>query len=200
MDGVAQRLAGDPSHPFAARSAPGEPLPPERVYHPDRVLHPLKRVGPKEAHSSRTGELGRSTRRHRGPMAGHHRGVWRGGHPAVHPPAMQGLIQLTHWTVACLDRWAAAISIATSAAPSRRRTPLDHDRHRCGHPGRSPVHRPLGHQHHRHRLHYWPLVREARRRGDACGDRSCADAHRRRGRLVSAGAARAMPSWRSRCT
>lgn len=46
--GTATRLAGDPSHPFTRGTLCAKVnhyL--ERVYHPDRVLHPLKRVGPK---------------------------------------------------------------------------------------------------------------------------------------------------------
>jgi len=47
-DGVAQKLAGDPAHPFTRGTLCAKVnhyL--ERVYHRDRVLHPLKRVGPK---------------------------------------------------------------------------------------------------------------------------------------------------------
>ncbi len=47
-DGTAQRLSGDPVHPFTRGTLCAKVnhyL--ERVYHPDRLLHPLKRVGPK---------------------------------------------------------------------------------------------------------------------------------------------------------
>jgi anaerobic selenocysteine-containing dehydrogenase len=47
-DGVAETLVGDPAHPFtrgALCAKVNHYL--ERVYHRDRVLHPLKRVGPK---------------------------------------------------------------------------------------------------------------------------------------------------------
>lgn len=47
-DGKAERLQGDPAHPFTRGTLCAKVnhyL--ERVYHPDRVLHPLKRVGPK---------------------------------------------------------------------------------------------------------------------------------------------------------
>jgi anaerobic selenocysteine-containing dehydrogenase len=47
-DGAAVRLSGDPAHPFTRGTLCAKVnhyL--ERVYHPDRVLHPLKRVGPK---------------------------------------------------------------------------------------------------------------------------------------------------------
>jgi anaerobic selenocysteine-containing dehydrogenase len=47
-DGAAERLYGDPGHPFTRGTLCAKVnhyL--ERVYHPDRVLHPLKRVGPK---------------------------------------------------------------------------------------------------------------------------------------------------------
>jgi anaerobic selenocysteine-containing dehydrogenase len=47
-DGVAEKLAGDPGHPFTRGTLCAKVnhyL--ERVYHPDRVLYPLKRVGPK---------------------------------------------------------------------------------------------------------------------------------------------------------
>jgi anaerobic selenocysteine-containing dehydrogenase len=47
-DGRAQRLYGDPAHPFTRGTLCAKVnhyL--ERVYHPDRVLHPLKRVGHK---------------------------------------------------------------------------------------------------------------------------------------------------------
>ena len=47
-NGTAQRLSGDPGHPFTRGTLCAKVnhyL--ERVYHPDRVLHPLKRSGPK---------------------------------------------------------------------------------------------------------------------------------------------------------
>jgi len=47
-DGKAERLSGDPAHPFTRGTLCAKVnhyL--ERVYHPDRVLFPLKRVGPK---------------------------------------------------------------------------------------------------------------------------------------------------------
>jgi anaerobic selenocysteine-containing dehydrogenase len=47
-EGVAERLYGDPSHPFTRGTLCAKVnhyL--ERVYHPDRVLHPMKRVGAK---------------------------------------------------------------------------------------------------------------------------------------------------------
>jgi anaerobic selenocysteine-containing dehydrogenase len=47
-DGNAERLSGDPTHPFTRGTLCAKVnhyL--ERVYHPDRVLHPLRRVGPK---------------------------------------------------------------------------------------------------------------------------------------------------------
>ena len=47
-DGTAERLSGDPAHPFTRGTLCAKVnhyL--ERVYHPDRVLHPLKRSGPK---------------------------------------------------------------------------------------------------------------------------------------------------------
>jgi anaerobic selenocysteine-containing dehydrogenase len=47
-DGTAERLAGDPAHPFTRGTLCAKVnhyL--ERVYHPDRVLHPLKRAGRK---------------------------------------------------------------------------------------------------------------------------------------------------------
>lgn len=47
-DGVAERLSGDPTHPFTRGTLCAKVnhyL--ERVYHPDRVLHPLKRAGRK---------------------------------------------------------------------------------------------------------------------------------------------------------
>jgi anaerobic selenocysteine-containing dehydrogenase len=47
-DGTAEKLAGDPTHPFTRGTLCAKVnhyL--ERVYHPDRVLHPLKRVGKK---------------------------------------------------------------------------------------------------------------------------------------------------------
>jgi anaerobic selenocysteine-containing dehydrogenase len=47
-DGTAERLYGDPTHPFTRGTLCAKVnhyL--ERVYHPDRVLHPLKRVSPK---------------------------------------------------------------------------------------------------------------------------------------------------------
>ena len=47
-DGTAERLSGDPTHPFNRGTLCAKVnhyL--ERVYHPDRVLHPLKRVGRK---------------------------------------------------------------------------------------------------------------------------------------------------------
>ena len=49
-DGTAERLSGDPKHPFTRGTLCAKVnhyL--ERVYHPDRVLHPLKRVGSKGA-------------------------------------------------------------------------------------------------------------------------------------------------------
>ena len=47
-DGAAERLSGDPAHPFTRGTLCAKVnhyL--ERVYHPDRVLHPLKRAGRK---------------------------------------------------------------------------------------------------------------------------------------------------------
>ena len=47
-DGTAERLSGDPAHPFTRGTLCAKVnhyL--ERVYHPDRVLHPLKRAGSK---------------------------------------------------------------------------------------------------------------------------------------------------------
>ena len=47
-DGTAERLSGDPEHPFTRGTLCAKVnhyL--ERVYHPDRVLYPLKRTGPK---------------------------------------------------------------------------------------------------------------------------------------------------------
>ncbi len=47
-DGTAERLSGDPAHPFTRGTLCAKVnhyL--ERVYHPDRVLHPLKRAGRK---------------------------------------------------------------------------------------------------------------------------------------------------------
>ncbi|HKE82732.1 MAG TPA: molybdopterin-dependent oxidoreductase, partial [Vicinamibacterales bacterium] len=47
-DGAAERLSGDPAHPFTRGTLCAKVnhyL--DRVYHPDRVLHPLKRVGRK---------------------------------------------------------------------------------------------------------------------------------------------------------
>jgi anaerobic selenocysteine-containing dehydrogenase len=47
-DGIAERLSGDPAHPFTRGTLCAKVdhyL--ERVYHPDRVLHPLKRAGRK---------------------------------------------------------------------------------------------------------------------------------------------------------
>jgi anaerobic selenocysteine-containing dehydrogenase len=47
-DGAAERLSGDPTHPFTRGTLCAKVnhyL--ERVYHPDRVLHPLKRAGQK---------------------------------------------------------------------------------------------------------------------------------------------------------
>ena len=48
QNGIAGKLYGDPAHPFTRGTLCAKVnhyL--ERVYHPDRVLHPLKRVGPK---------------------------------------------------------------------------------------------------------------------------------------------------------
>src|SRR6187455_1743773 len=47
-DGVAVKVAGDPTHPFTDGSLCTKVAHyPERTYSPDRLLHPLRRVGPK---------------------------------------------------------------------------------------------------------------------------------------------------------
>src|SRR5262245_41835452 len=60
-DGVAERLSGDPAHPFTRGTLCAKVnhyL--DRVYHPDRVLYPLKRAGRKGD------EIGRASCRERG--------------------------------------------------------------------------------------------------------------------------------------
>jgi anaerobic selenocysteine-containing dehydrogenase len=52
-DGVAVKVAGDPTHPFTDGSLCTKVSHyAERTYSPDRLLHPLRRVGPKGKASS----------------------------------------------------------------------------------------------------------------------------------------------------
>ena len=121
-DGTAERLSGDPAHPFTRGTLCAKVnhyL--ERVYHPDRVLHPLKRAGRKgEGQFVRVSwDEALPTSRPGGSAI-----AAESGAEAILPyssAGVQGLIQRPRSTGACSDRWAAAASIARSAAPSRPR-------------------------------------------------------------------------------
>ena len=83
-DGRAVRFSADPEHPVTQGWLCAKVRPYlERVYHPDRLLYPLRRVGPKGGGPLGAHRLGRGDRRDRRPLAGDHRRVRRGGHPAL---------------------------------------------------------------------------------------------------------------------
>ena len=169
-DGIAARLAGDPGHPFTRGTLCAKVnhyL--ERVYHPDRVLHPLKRAG-------RKGE-GRFVRVSWDEALADIASRWRAivaesGAEAILPyssAGTQGLIQM-----ASLDRRlfgsmgcsglerniCGAVAAAGLAATIGCGTGIDpeevvHSRYVVLWGTNTVV----------TNLHFWPLVREAQRRG-----------------------------------
>jgi anaerobic selenocysteine-containing dehydrogenase len=169
-DGVAERLSGDASHPFTRGTLCAKVnhyL--ERVYHPDRVLHPLKRAGRKgEGRFVRVGwdeALADIASRWQAVAA-------ESGAEAILPyssAGVQGLIQM-----ASLDRRLFG-SMGCSAL----------DRNICGAVAAAGLSATIGCGtgidpedvvHSRFivlwgtntivtNLHFWPLVREAQRRG-----------------------------------
>lgn len=169
-DGVAARLSGDPTHPFSCGTLCAKVTHYlDRVYHPDRVLHPLKRVGPKG-----TGQFVRVSwdEALRDIAARWTQIIKDHGAEAILPHSsagVQGLIQMHS-----LDRRLLG-SMGCSAL----------DRNICGAVASSGLATTIGTGtgidpeqivHSRFivlwgtntvvtNLHYWPLVREARRRG-----------------------------------
>jgi anaerobic selenocysteine-containing dehydrogenase len=169
-DGAAERLYGDPDHPFTRGTLCAKVdhyL--ERVYHPDRVLYPLKRVGPKgEGQFARVGwdeALADIAAR------------WRvivdeSGAEAILPyssAGVQGLIQQASidrrlfGSMGCsdLDRnICGAVATAGLSATIGTGTGIDPE---------EIVHSRFivlwGTNTIVTNLHYWPFVREARRRG-----------------------------------
>ncbi len=169
-DGVAERLYGDPEHPFTRGTLCAKVnhyL--ERVHHPERVLHPLKRAGkkgePRFVRVSWDEALGDIASRWRAIAA-------ESGAEAILPyssAGVQGLIQM-----ASIDRRLFG-SMGTSGL----------DRNICGAVASAGLKATLGCGtgidpeeivHSRFivlwatntivtNLHYWPLVREAQRRG-----------------------------------
>jgi anaerobic selenocysteine-containing dehydrogenase len=170
VDGVAQRLAGDASHPFSRGTLCAKVnhyL--ERVYHPDRVLHPLKRVGPKGASQftrvSWDEALADIAARWKGIIA-------ESGAEAILPyssAGVQGLIQLhsidrrLFGSMGCshLDRNICG-AVASAGLTTTIGTGAGIDPEQIVHSrfivlwGTNTIVT---------NLHYWPLVREARRRG-----------------------------------
>ena len=170
-DGTAERLAGDPAHPFTRGTLCAKVnhyL--ERVYHPDRVLHPLKRVGPQGRGAVRARELGRGARptsRRAGSAI-----IAESGAEAILPyssAGVQGLIQMASLdrrlfgSMGCsgLDRnICGAVASAGLTATIGSGTGIDPE---------EIVHSRFivlwGTNTIVTNLHYWPLVREAQRRG-----------------------------------
>lgn len=169
-DGVATRLRGDAAHPFTKGvlcAKVDHYL--DRVYHPDRVLHPLKRVGAKgEARFARVGweeALADIAARWRAIAA-------ESGAEAILPyssAGVQGLIQEASLdrrlfgSMGCsgLDR-----SICGAVASAGLRATIGTG---AGIDPEAVVHSRLivlwGTNTIVTNLHYWPLVREAQRRG-----------------------------------
>ena len=170
-DGTAERLSGDPAHPFTRGTLCAKVnhyL--ERVYHPDRVLHPLKRVGAQGRGAIRPRELGRGAGRHR--RHGGRRSSRNRARKRILPyssAGVQGLIQQ-----ASLDRRLFG-SMGCSGL----------ERNICGAVAAAGLSSTIGTGtgidpeqivHSRYvvlwgtntivtNLHFWPLVREAQRRG-----------------------------------
>ncbi len=169
-DGIATRMSGDPVHPFTRGTLCAKVIHYlERVYHPDRVLYPLKRIGPKgEARFTRVSwddALADIAARWQGIMA-------ESGAEAILPyssAGVQGLIQ-----EASLDRRlfgsmgcsgleraiCGAVASAGLTATIGTGTGIDpeqivHSRYVVLWGTNTIV----------TNLHYWPLVREAQRRG-----------------------------------
>ena len=169
-DGVAGRLSGDPAHPFTRGTLCAKVnhyL--ERVYHPDRVLHPLKRAG-------RKGE-GRFVRVSWEEALDDIASRWRAivaesGAEAILPyssAGVQGLIQMASLdrrlfgSMGCtaLERKiCGAVAAAGLAATIGTGSGIDpeevvHSRYVVLWGTNTVV----------TNLHFWPLVREAQRRG-----------------------------------
>ena len=192
-DGTAERLSGDPAHPFTRGTLCAKVnhyL--ERVYHPDRVLHPLKRVGPKGRGAIRARELG--TRRSPTSPSRWKAIVDESGAEAILPyssAGVQGLIQQASLdrrlfgSMGCsdLDRnICGAVAAAGLTVDDRHR---HRNRSRGDRP--QPLHRAVGHEHDRHQ----PALLAVRARGAAPRRedrrrRSDPDPHRGSGRLAPA--------------
>ena len=195
-DGTAERLSGDPEHPFTRGTLCAKVnhyL--ERVYHPDRVLHPLKRAG-------RKGE-GRFVRVSWDEALSDIASRWRAitaesGAEAILPyssAGVQGIIQ-----EASLDRRlfgsmgcsglerniCGSRGVGGDAGDNRLR-----DGHRPGTGRSQPVHRAVGDEHDRHES---PLLAAGARspapRGEGRRRGSDPDAHRGSRRLARADQAR----------
>jgi anaerobic selenocysteine-containing dehydrogenase len=169
-NGTAERLFGDPAHPFTRGTLCAKVnhyL--ERVYHPDRVLHPLKRTGPK-------GE-GRFVRVSWDDALADIAGRWKAivaesGAEAILPyssAGVQGLIQMASLdrrlfgSMGCsgLERKiCGAVAAAGLSATIGTGTGIDPE---------DVVHSRFivlwGTNTIVTNLHFWPLVREAQRRG-----------------------------------
>ena len=170
-DGTAERLSGDPAHPFTRGTLCAKVnhyL--ERVYHPDRVLHPLKRAG----RERRGRGLFASAGTRRSPTS---RSRWRAiaaesGAEAILPyssAGVQGLIQMASLdrrlfgSMGCsgLDRnICGAVAAAGLSATIGCGTGIDPE---------EIVHSRFivlwGTNTIVTNLHFWPVVREAQRRG-----------------------------------
>ena len=169
-DGTAGKLYGDPDHPFTRGGLCAKVdhyL--ERVYHPDRVLHPLKRVGPKGE-----GQFARVTWDEAlADIASRWQGiVGESGAEAILPyssAGVQGLIQQESidarlfGSMGCsgLDRKICG-AVASAGLTSTIGTGTGIDPEEVVHSryvvlwGTNTIVT---------NLHFWPLVREARRRG-----------------------------------
>jgi anaerobic selenocysteine-containing dehydrogenase len=169
-DGTAERLSGDPTHPFTRGTLCAKVnhyL--ERVYHPDRVLYPMKRVGAKgEGHFARV-----TWDEALADIAGRWRAiVEESGAEAILPyssAGVQGLIQTASidrrlfGSMGCsgLDRKiCGAVAAAGLSATIGTGTGIDPE---------DIVHSRFivlwGTNTIVTNLHYWPLVREAQSRG-----------------------------------
>ena len=192
QNGTATRLAGDPAHPFTRGTLCAKVnhyL--ERVYHPDRVLHPLKRTGRKGEGQFTPVSWAEALADIAARWQAIIDRVGRRSHPALQlrrragrDPA--GIARSAALRIDGLHRAAARHlrrrGLGRHAHDDRRRL---RDRSRGHRP--QPLHRAVGHEHHRHQpalLAVCPRSAAARRPRGRGGSGAHADG--RRGRLAPA--------------